>query len=98
MGRNPAVSAGDNTLHTGVGGRREATPQMGLEGPRRQVQEGVALSWLDVCGRRGCHYVHAWAMHGQVELESCKVAGRGVKGPGERDQIINSTRSGWYSL
>lgn len=71
------MSAGDNTLHTGVGGRREATPQMGLEGPRRQSKRGVALSWLDACGRRGCHYVHAWAMHGQVELESCKVAGQG---------------------
>lgn len=40
VGRSPAVSAGDNTLHTGVGGRREATPQMGLEGPRRQSKRG----------------------------------------------------------
>lgn len=39
VGRSPAVSAGDNTLHTGEGGG-EATPRMGLEGPRRLSKRG----------------------------------------------------------
>lgn len=39
VGRSPAVSAGDNTLHTGERGG-EATPRMGLEGPRRLSKRG----------------------------------------------------------
>lgn len=78
VGRSPAVSAGDNTLHTGGEGKEGGDSTDGLGRAQKTVQDGVALSWLDVCGRRGCrYYVHAWAMHGQVELESCKVAGQG---------------------
>lgn len=70
MGRSPAVSAGDNTLHT-----REVTPRVGLEGPEGGPKRGT-LSWLDVGGNRlGCHYIHTRAMHDQVKLESCREAG-----------------------
>lgn len=75
----------------GWGGRRlHGWAWKGPEDRSKGGGEG-ALSWLDVCGRPGCRSVRAWAVHGQVERESCRMAaGSGVRGPGKRS-TINST-------
>lgn len=68
---------------------REATPRLGLEGPRRQVQGGRGGGSF-LAGRLRSTWVPL-PVHGQVERESCRMAaGSGVRGPGERS-TINST-------
>lgn len=87
------MSAGDNTLHRGRG-RGEVTPRTGLGRPRRWVQERETSfpGWTSAADL-WCRYIHAWAKHGQVELESCRVAGWGGGVEGSGRDVINSTHS-----
>lgn len=69
-------------IHFTQGG--EETPRTGLKGPEGGSERGGTLSWLDVCRRLGATtFTHGQSM-GQVELDSCRVAGWGSRGPGER--------------
>lgn len=68
-------------IHFTQGG--DETPRMGLKGPEGGSERGT-LSWLDVCHRLGATtFTHGQSM-GQVELDSCRVAGLGSRDPGER--------------
>lgn len=64
----------------------------GLGRAQKTVQErGLFPSWTSAVDARGCRYVHAWAMHGQVELESCRVAGD----EGSRREIRSTAHALW---
>lgn len=77
VGRSPAVSAGDNTLHTGVGGRREATPRMGLEESRRQSKRrSLFPGWTSAVDVGAATFTHGQCM-ARSNLNHAKWQGRG---------------------
>lgn len=97
VGRSPAVSAGDNTLHAGGGGGRRLHG-WAWKGPEDKSKRagGSFPGWTSAVDVGAATFTHGQCM-ARSHLNHAEWQGGWGCGVQARDQILNSTRSGWDS-